>query len=44
LLAGSAPDGGVQPSSACTLQVADCIMRNPADFALCTANVEKCTL
>lgn len=40
----TAADGGVQPSAACSLQVADCIMRMPAQAQACMDMLATCTL
>lgn len=40
---GTAADGGAQPSEACVLEEAECIMNNPADVVTCTAMLNACT-
>lgn len=40
----TAADGGAQPSAACSLQLADCVMRMPAQAQACMDMLATCTL
>jgi hypothetical protein len=41
---GTSSDAGTEPSEACVLEEAACIMNDPADFAACEDMLATCTL